>query len=242
MHGVQALEPNHAVKLREHAVEVAGNVIPRVPDVARIEADADVLPQLHAVDDGAQLLEAAANLAAFAGHGLEQDGRGHVGEENLIEQCGDLLNARVDALPDVAAGVEIIELAGRVLHALQVVGKGHARKLRHVRLGRAGVERVGRVRDQPVDARVGAFGVKGRNVCVLNGFGAAAAGIAREERKRICAQRLRALCHGEIPAGRGNVAADSEHTITSKNGCSHHSTPRGSCQACHRAADGVCCS
>ena len=241
VHGVQALEPDHAVKLREHTVKVAGDVIPRVPDVARVEADADVLRQLHAVNDGAQLLEAAADLAAFAGHGLEQDGRGHVGEEDLIEQRGDLLNARVDALSDVAAGVKIVELAGRVLHALQVIGKGHARKLRHVRLGCAGVECVGRVRDQPVDARAGAFGVKGRDVCFLNWFGAAAAGIAREERERVCAQRLRALCHGEIPACGGNVTADPEHTITSKNGCPHHSTPRGGCQACHRAADGVCC-
>ena len=119
-------------------------------------------------------------------------------------------------MPDVAAGVKVIELFGCVLHALQVIGKGHARKLCHVRLGRAGVERVGRVRDQPVDARAGTLGVKGCDVCVLNGLGAAAAGIAREERKRVCAQRLRALCHGEIPAGRGNVTADPEHTITSK--------------------------
>ena len=143
-------------------------------------------------------------------------------------------------LPDVAAGVEIVKLTGRVLHALQVVGKGHVRKLRHLRLGRAGVERVRRVRDQPVDTRAGTFGVEGGNVCRLNGLGAAAAGIAREERERVCAQRLCALCHGEIPACGGNVTADPEHMITSKNGCPHHSTPRGSCQICHRAADGVC--
>ena len=241
MNRLQSVKTHRTVKLFQHSVKVSDNIVAAVPDVARVEADADVLRQLHAVDDGAQLLEAAADLAALAGHGLEQDGRGHVGEEDLIEQRGDLLNAHVDALPDVAAGVKIVELAGRVLHALQVVGKGHARKLRHVRLGCAGVECVGRVRDQPVDARAGAFGVKGRDVCFLNGFGAAAAGIAREERERVCAQRLRALCHGEIPAGGGNVAADPEHTITSKNGCPHHSTPRGGCQACHRAADGVCC-
>ena len=81
---MQTPEPDHAVKLREHAVKVAGNVIPRVPDVARVEADADVLLQLHAVDDSAQLLKAAADLAAFAGHGLEQHGRGHAGEEYLV--------------------------------------------------------------------------------------------------------------------------------------------------------------
>ena len=239
---MQTLEPDHAVKLREHAVKVACNVIPRVPDVARVEADADAVSQLHAVDDGAQLLEAAADLTALSGHGLEQNGCRHAREEHLIEQRGDLLDTRVDALPDVAAGVEIVKLTGRVLHALQVVGKGHARKLCHVRLGRAGVERVGRVRDQPVDARAGALGVKDCDVCVLNGLGAAAAGIAREKRERVCAQRLGALCHGEIPAGGGNVTADPEHTITSKNGCPHHSTPRGGCQACHWGTDGVCCS
>ena len=77
VHGVQTLEPDHAVKLREHAVKVAGDVIPRVPDVAGVEADADMLLQLHAVDDGAQLFEAAADLTALAGHGLEQHGRRH---------------------------------------------------------------------------------------------------------------------------------------------------------------------
>ena len=41
VHGVQALEPDHAVKLREHAVKVACNVIPRIPGVARVEADAN---------------------------------------------------------------------------------------------------------------------------------------------------------------------------------------------------------
>ena len=81
---MQTPEPDHAVKLREHAVKVAGNVIPRVPDVARVEADADMLLQLHAVDDGAQLLKAAADLAALSGHGLEQDGRGHAGEEHNV--------------------------------------------------------------------------------------------------------------------------------------------------------------
>ena len=72
--------------------------------------------------------------------------------------------------PTWLPGWKVIELAGRVLHALQVVGKGHARKLRHVRLGRAGVERVRRVRDQPVDARAGAFGVEGRDIRLLNGL------------------------------------------------------------------------
>ena len=42
VHGMQAPEPDHAVKLREHALEVAGNVVPRVPDMARVETDADV--------------------------------------------------------------------------------------------------------------------------------------------------------------------------------------------------------
>ena len=84
VHGVQTLEPNHAVKLREHAVKVAGNVVPRFPVVARVESDSNVLLQLHAVDDGAQLLKAAADLAALAGHGLEQNGRGHAREEDNV--------------------------------------------------------------------------------------------------------------------------------------------------------------
>ena len=81
---MQALEPDHAVKLREHAVEVAGNVIPRVPDMARVEADADVLRQLHAVDDLAQLLKLSADLAALSGHRLQKHRCVHVRRENRV--------------------------------------------------------------------------------------------------------------------------------------------------------------
>ena len=52
-----------------------------------VEADADVRLQLHAVNDGAQLLEAAADLAALAGHGLEQDGRGHAGKRTSLSSA-----------------------------------------------------------------------------------------------------------------------------------------------------------
>ena len=69
--GMQTVEPDHTVELLQHAVEVAHDVVARIPHVARVQAHAHVALQLHLRDDGRQLLERAADLAAFPRHRLQ---------------------------------------------------------------------------------------------------------------------------------------------------------------------------
>ena len=45
--GMQTVEPDHTVELLQHAVEVAHDVVARIPHVARVQAHAHVALQLH---------------------------------------------------------------------------------------------------------------------------------------------------------------------------------------------------
>ena len=49
--------------------------------------------QLRAVDDGFELLKAAANLRALAGHGFQQHGGGLLRLQHLIEEPGNQLDS-----------------------------------------------------------------------------------------------------------------------------------------------------
>ena len=105
---MQALEPDHAVKLREHAVEVACDVIARIPDVARIEADAEMITKLHAIDDGTKFLERPSDFRALARHRLEKHRRRLLGLQYMVELRRNQLDAALRSLPDMAAGMEIV--------------------------------------------------------------------------------------------------------------------------------------
>ena len=87
VHGAQAVEADHAVELVEHAVQVVHDVVAAVVNVARVQAHAHVVGKLHAVDDGGQLLERAADFRALAGHGLQQHRSGLFGAQYLVEQA-----------------------------------------------------------------------------------------------------------------------------------------------------------
>ena len=56
------------------------------------------------------------------------------------------LDAGIDPLTHMCAGMEIVELPGQRLHALQVLGHGLERELARPFLGGTGVVRVGRMR------------------------------------------------------------------------------------------------
>ena len=74
MHGIQPFKPDYTVKLLQYAVEIVHDIVARVVDVARIEAHTKLVLELHAVDDGAQLLKGPPDLAALSGHGFQQHG------------------------------------------------------------------------------------------------------------------------------------------------------------------------
>ena len=120
--GAQAVEPDHAIELLQHAVQIAGDVVAAVPHVAGVQAHAHFLVQFHGVDDGGQLFKTAADLRALACHGFKQQRGGLLGRNHLIQRIGDERDARLGALAHMAARMHVVQLAGGVFHTHEVVG------------------------------------------------------------------------------------------------------------------------
>ena len=166
--------------------------------MAGVQAHAEMVGELNAIDDGAQLLKGAANLGPLARHGLKQHRRGLLGGKHLVEHACDLLDANLSALAHMAAGMEVVHLVRRGLHAHEVVGEGRAGELLHLGLCRRGVERVRGMREDGRDAVLGAVGVKRLDVGRVDVLGLAAAGVAREELERVGVDGDGIACHGEV--------------------------------------------
>ena len=197
VHGAQAVKADHAVELVEHAVQVVHDVVAAVVDVARVQAYAHVVGKFHAVDDGGQLLERAADFRALTGHGLQQHRGGLLGAQHLVEQARYQLDARFCALLHVASRMEVVVVAGHGFHAHQVVCHAFERELAGVRLVRAGIERVGRMGHQRAEVVFGHQLAQRRGVGGVDGLRLAPAGVAREERERVRADGKRGFAHGQ---------------------------------------------
>ena len=90
---LEAVQSDDAVKFRQHPVQVIDNIVACAVDMAGIKADPQMAAQLRAVDDGFELLKAAANLRALAGHGFQQHGGGLLWLQHLIEEPGNQLDS-----------------------------------------------------------------------------------------------------------------------------------------------------
>ncbi len=75
MDGAQPLQADDRIELGQDPVEIVDNVVPGIMDVTGVETDPHLVLQDDPIEDAAQFLKAAADLAALAGHGFEQDGR-----------------------------------------------------------------------------------------------------------------------------------------------------------------------
>ena len=195
MDGTQSVKTDDAVKLREHAIEVAHNVIARVPDMARIEADAKMIRELHAVDDRAQFLERPPDLRALARHRLKQHRRRLLGLQHMVELRRDKLDAALRALPDMAAGVEIIKLVRRLLHAHEVVRHHRLSKRPQIFFPRAGIHRIRRMGDNRAEGVFLHQIAQPRRIVGIDVLRLAAARIARKEGKRRSIEIERRLAH-----------------------------------------------
>ena len=198
MQRLQAVKANDAVEFRQHAVQIVCNVIARVRHVARVEAHAKLVFAPAGVKNGAQLFKPAADLAALAGHRFEQNGRMLPGLHDRVETRGNQVNACLNALPDVAAGVEIIEIPGRQLHALQIVRKDLTGKFARPFILRAGVQRIRRMRHKRTEQPALLHLHKHGGVRRVGAFRRAAARIARKELKCVRADRKRGPSHRGI--------------------------------------------
>lgn len=121
--GPQAVKADDPVERRQHAVQIADDVVPGIGHVAGVEAHPQLLPKRHPVEDLPQLLKPASDLRALAGHGLQQ----HCGVDfrcqDGVEGVGDQGDAGFGALTGVAAGMEVVEVPRQQLHPPQIVGQ-----------------------------------------------------------------------------------------------------------------------
>ena len=203
MHRPDSVKPHRLVKAGQHAVQVACDVIACVVHMAGIQAYAHVIGKRHPVQDGPQLLKAAAHLAALARHGFQQHCGTHVLPQDGVEHGGDHFDARVNALAHMAAGVEVVQVAGEILHAAQVVLHGAGGKVADGRVGGAAVEGVGRVGQNHPDAVFGGKGMIGGHVLFIHRLGRAAPGIAGEELKGVGPDGHSLPSHMQIALGGG---------------------------------------
>ena len=86
MHSAQPFKADHAVKLREHTVEIIYDIVSGIEDMADIHAHAHLVAKLHPVKDFPQLFKPAADLAALARHRLQQNGCGLLLPKDRIER------------------------------------------------------------------------------------------------------------------------------------------------------------
>ena len=216
MDGPQLFQADDAVKLRQHPVQVAHEVISGVGDVAGVQADAHPVGERHPVQDGPQLLEPAAHLAALAGHGLQQHGGGLLRPEDGVEPLGDQVDAGLDALAHMAAGVEVVELPRQVLQPPEVVRHGLPGEEAVLLLRAAEVQDVGGVCHDGAEAALRQQVPEGGRVRLVQSFGLASSWVAGEELKGVRPQLQRLAAHGREALGGGQVTADIQHDATSR--------------------------
>ena len=81
-----------------------------------VEANTDFIVDSHLAHDLRQLFEPATDLAALAGHRLQQNSRVHIIPHDLIQDFSYHLDTCPGPLADMRTGVEIVIVARRVLH------------------------------------------------------------------------------------------------------------------------------
>ena len=133
------------VKLTQNAVEIADDVVAAVGNMAGIHTDTELLLQLDAVDDGTQFFKCSSDFTAFAGHGFEQDGGGLIGRQYTVQHVGNQLDALFRTLLDMTAGMEVVKIAGGILHAAKIVAHRVFAEFKHLGIRRRRIECIRRV-------------------------------------------------------------------------------------------------
>ena len=213
MYGIQAVEPDDLIKLRQHAVEVVHDIIPRVPDVTGVEAYAELIVQLHAVDDFPELLKAPTHLRTLARHRFEQDDGLHFGEENAVERLGDQFDPLFRTLTGMCSGVEVVEVSWEVLHPLNIL-------FQHIQAVRTGggicgaeIHGVAPVCDHLAEVMLFEQRIQRRRVLGDDILAFSAARIAGEVGEGVAAEFQHGFAHRLISVRHAQVTADVYHSI-----------------------------
>ena len=210
MHGKQAVEADHVVKLRQHVVEMVHDVVAAVPYMAGVKADTHMVRELHPVEDRPHLGEGLADFRAFAGHGFHQD-RGVLRRpKHRVQERRAELDARLRPLSDMAARMEVVVIARRELHATEVVRHRLPGEGPQAVLFCAGIQRIGSVRDEAHDLVFLREREERVHVLRVDFLRLAAARVAGKKGERVRAQFLRFLSHGQVPARGGKMISDMQ--------------------------------
>ena len=212
--GLQSVKADHPVELRQHPVQIVNDIVPGVGHMAGIQTHAQFIGKLHPVKNFPQLLKRTAHLCALSGHGLQQHGGADLRRQDGVQRFGDQGDAGFRALSRVAAGVEVVEIAGKVFHPQQVVRQRHAGELTGALILGAGVDGVGGVGHQRAEAVFPAQRQQRRRVGGVDGLGLAAPGVAGEELQRGSADGQRRFPHSPQSGGGGQMTADIKHSFS----------------------------
>ena len=171
--------------------------------MAGVEAHAELFGARHPVNDLPQLAKPPADLRALARHRLKEHcGRLPV-KHREIQRLSNFPDSLVNSLPDVASWMEIIVVPRHIFHAPEVVLHRIARKLERLFLFCAGVQRIGRVRDDAAKLSCMLHLHKRRRIQRVNVLGRAASGVAGKKLKGVRADGQRRPSHGRKALGRG---------------------------------------
>ena len=141
--------------------------------------------------------------------------------EHRVERRRDELDAARRALPHMAARMEIVEIPRRRLEPREIIRERLPRERPQRRLRRAGVQRIGRVRDDRAEALRARERAKRRHILRIERLRAPAARIAREKRERARAERDRLAPHRLISLRGRHMRPDVKclHPVSSPQAC-----------------------
>ena len=137
------------------------------------------------------------------------------GAKDPVEHLDDELRTHLDALLDVATGVEVVVVAGHILHAPQIVSHRFGGKTTDIRISRASVECVGRMGDDLGDVVFSCELQEGRDVALVDGFGTSTSRVTGEELEGVSADGYGGFAHGKEAFGGREVTTDSKHDYKS---------------------------
>ena len=179
--------------------------------MAGVQTNADALVLRDSIDNCAQLLECRANFAAFARHRFEQNRRMKPVLHRGVQRFGDSINPCRNALTYMTAGMQIVKRPREKFKPRQILAQRAPRKIQHIRICRAGIQRVRRVRDDGREmVLVHERNQRGGVVCIKR-LRVSAARIAGKILKSVRADRKRLSPHCEIALRRAQMTADVQH-------------------------------
>lgn len=106
----EPVKPYHAVKLRQHPIGIAGNVVSAVAYVAGVKAYSDMIADVfvYHVYDRAYLLKRNADFRSLAAHRLYENRCRHILREERIQTFRSQTASDLAARLDVSARVKVI--------------------------------------------------------------------------------------------------------------------------------------